>query len=228
MKELHNVEPFKYTYRVLDRTIMHWWGDFDSIEEVFKYFGRWTGYYSDGYLGKRFISYDVNGLCYYFNYNKPENKGEYAILRVEDAYVFTHKDIEQEVINFPYKSRRHKIDTNHNRSKDLIFKKNNIAKIKKHYSSYWVSPGASRWWRNHEGYWRSCKYMRSCRIVGTMNEIRQFKGIQADYRGEYNLVRGGRSGLFIGYDRERPIGAYDLADSWKHHSKRRKQWIPKL
>lgn len=67
--------------------------------------------------------------------------------------------------------------------------------------------------------------MRTLRKMKTHAERKWNVGHETDH-GEYNLVRRRRFGLRSSYD-DVLVGALDAQKSWKHHSKRRKQWKPK-
>ena len=235
MKKLQSVEPFKYTYRVLNRITMQVRGDYKSLAKVFESFSLFCNYraffreeISDGYDTK-IAHYTVNGKVYLWHPNAPESQGKYAIIRVEDGYVLRQEDINDE--DFPPRRKRYyrgEDETIHDRSKDLVKTKSNNRKIKADWASklrpaHW-SYGPSY----HEEYYYSCANMGYHRLGKMIREQRVLEGIIDEYENEYpNIVRASRKGLPSGWSGEKGISAYHSAASWKHHSKRRKQWIPK-
>jgi hypothetical protein len=226
MKQLQLVEPFEFAYRVLDRDSMQLHGDFPSLGEVFKTFGKYTPVFSDGYVEK-IPSYTDNGVRRLWRIARPEDYGRYAIIRVEDGYVFNHTDIDAEKKNFPHTDYRRKYDK-YERANDLVRKKNNVKKIKKDWASAYNDPSYGWNGEFHEGYYTGCSNMSCHRMGHTHNEARSIEDILIEYGEEFpNIVRGRRRAIPTGWSRERAVAAYGTAKSWKHHSKRRKQWIPK-
>lgn len=121
-----------------------------------------------------------------------------------------------------YERREAQRDTYEARKARLVYRKGSPKKIK---ATYRVRPYHS-YWRGHSvsyhnevrGYYRHPKNQRE----------RAANYAHAHEYGE-QLVRAHRrtrEGLPSSWD-DRSCSAWKTEDSWKHHSKRRKQWIPK-
>lgn len=227
MKKLKPVEPFKYTYRVLDRITMITFGDYENLDKVFDDFSYWKDHFSDGY-GQKILHRYILGKLYICRPENPENKGRYAILRVEDGYVLRHSDVINEIKFFIAKRHRSSNEEKYDRAKDLIKNKNNTKKIKENWTSGYVPTRYSRNDYIFDEYYYYCQHMGNSHYGNMINEQRQLEGIVDEYKEEYpNIVRAYRKNLPAGWWSSRAISAYKTVKSWKHHSKRRKQWISK-
>ena len=102
----------------------------------------------------------------------------------------------------------------------LVGKKKNINKIKQAYQTKEYHRPESFYYPSYSGYTKVIRWTP----VRTRNEVRQNDAIMEDYP-EFNLVRGRRRerALPCSWDSRRWTGVGEQR-SWKHNSKRERQW----
>lgn len=220
MKKICDVEPFKFTYSILERVTMDHYGPFNDFEEIINFIRK--------YFGTMLIKFDteiskiktklIDGKRYYDNkYTCSVSHHYFVIVCVESGEIIDPKLLPRLHEYRPYVGRYY-----NKRDEDLLLRKNNIKKIKQTYrSGYYYSE------YRDEGYYIVGTILSSFRRIKTKSERSKNECILKEYRNEYhNLVRGKRRKLPNNYD-DIHLGVYDQYKSWKHNSKRRKQWIPK-
>ena len=224
MKKLHEVEPYRYTYRLYNRENHQFVGEFVTPHEALDYLRNradrnnrfdklsdklthWVEPfpYKTKY-GVTTYYYDVEGRWALVN-----NLGD--LVPAKEAYEGYR----------PYRYRNNNTKYDYNCSR-LVKTKDDGKKIKTNYARVMVP--ANSW-----GHWcREAYYdnpIRGCyRQINTYNEVRA-NAAHADEYGD-EMIRGRRRGRNLPNAYDDPMcSAWDAEWSWKHHSKRRKQWIPK-
>lgn len=235
------VEPYTPTYRVHHKPTGEVHGDFVHLIEAvnfaksqpkrhyqqksisFTFKSEPDGSYTnwlDGYLGylvpRRFETLYYPAAEWVITDDTGRLVGEEAVKAVEREEYMKRWD-DRQVYYREYDERRNMLD------RRLVRKKGSGHKIKTHYQMYErliqaYRGGVELDYRNDVmGYFRR---------PDTLSERRANAGIVADY-GE-SFVRGKRRGgnLPSAWD-DLTCGYHDKRKSWKHHSKRRKQWKPK-
>lgn len=234
MKNLKLVEPFKYTFSILNRLTMDNHGPFESLAEALEF--SYEKYGWDSKFGE-----DVSRIPFYtlfddklhFWKEKDRKAPRLVALRIEEYSPVLAEEIDDTRREIRA-SRKYNYHYNHysnkyNRANDLFVKKGDGRKIKKPYGARLRHYPPNSWWNNQtEGTEAVAGGMlRYYRHPRTKAELSFNEMIENEYRNEYpNLVRHRRTTLCSSWD-DLPIGAWDVYNSWKHHSKRRKQWIPR-
>lgn len=214
MKNLQLVEPFKHTYFVLDRITMGSSQRYDHLYKLFDDYGSYVSYYSDGYGDK--ITY------------MDETNVRKAIICVETGIALAHLQIKEAMIGYNAKRKTYIDQKNHKRENDLIRYRRNDKKIKLDWASKLHHASFNYRGYVYDSHYSKCGNMGYHRMGRIVRELSCYENIIKEYDREYpNLVRGKRRSIPANWSREKGISAYHSADSWKHHSKRRKQWIPK-
>lgn len=214
MKEIKNVERFPYTYKVYDRFSRQYVGPFSSIneavEKVAKHHRFWRHEFSEN---RDAIRYTI--LNEVVRYHHPDDAyGHLVIIRIEDDSIVPLAIINKECKK-PYRERIEDYD----RAKDIRIKKSSATKIK---DSYHSSKGIY-----------TDRY-HPCDIIGyhhypkaVLNEKRH-NCVTDDYEAECEIrIHGRRRFTDSLWSYERQKAAFTTYKSWKHHSKRRKQWLPR-
>lgn len=227
MKDLQLVEPFKHTYYVLDRITMVASQRYDDLHKLFKDHGSYVPHYADGYGEKILHFKNPDGDIRFVRPYETEINVRKAIICAETGAALTHQQIKEAAKGYvSYKGRGE--GKSYKRENDLIRYKRNVRKIKTVWASR-LRPSYFTYNGNFEdAYYSKCGIMGYHRLGHIESELAELDSIVKEYEAEYpNLVRGKRRSIPRGWSREKAVGAYDTANSWKHHSKRRKQWIPK-
>lgn len=223
--------PFQHKYYLVDRFQKHRYGPFNSIEEADSFtIERANPYwhcYRHAYSCVLKLSLDeVNAYSLVkslygtvrHKYYKFTNYPAFCI--VDEFGDVVHPDTIKSVREATYKPYEWHPRRRWSTLDRLVKKKNDGLKIKRNYVHYeYVSS-----YDGEVGY--SVKALGYTRAIRTTAERRANAGCDADY-GK-GLVRGRRSFRQLPNRWDDPrIAAYDVMASWKHHSKRRKQWKPK-
>lgn len=224
MKKMWEVESFRYAYLMLNRITMETYGPFKDLEDTVAYIKKYIGvdrFIIDSSRSK-LSTIIIDGQYYYnnqYHYNNsyfgPVRYWHLAIICKETGELVDWKTLSK---LFARRKRGDKTCTDVN----LILRKNNIKKIKQTYrSGYHYYPFINK------GYYIPGIILSSFRKIKTKSERSKNASILKEYRNEYlNLIRSKRANLPNSYD-DIHLGVYDQYKSWKHNSKRRKQWIPK-
>lgn len=243
MKELKDVKQFSYSYRIYNRLTGKYTAVFDSIKsaidnalesgfigiEEFKY-KKFLNIFANTVKTKKLIEISTKHSSM-MSYNewkiiskiKFQNSTEiYTMIEVE-----TNAIVSLDIIEANYKITKNTRDyknlrkINDNKIRRIKFYKKNIRRIKKNYSV-----GTHYFYNEMSLY--PCEFLGYHASVSTTNEIRLLEGIVNEYEREYpGLVRGKRKNLPTSWD-DQAISAYATHKSWKHNSKRKKQWVPKV
>lgn len=246
MKEIKNTEPFPYSYRAYNRLTSCYSDAFSNVKDLLdsnfienftanvyksrKRFRNWDIFTTS--LKKKYIYYPViSSLLNYIDRWRLEDKARrdnkenvYVIIEIESNRILEIEEI-KEKYNFQYYSYLEyyaaRNEYYERMAQRLIRYKNNSLKIKKNYAA-----GQTSYSEERPSY-DPCFAMSYFAKIRTANERRILEGVKAEYDREYyGLVRGKRSLLPTAWD-DKKISARYTYKSWKHNSKRRKQWMPK-
>lgn len=228
MKDLQLVEPFKHTYFVLDRITMVASKRYDDLHKLFEDHGSYAPNYSDGHGEKILHFKNPDGDIRFARPFEAELNVRKAIICTETGAALTHQQIKEAANGFVPRRKKYGERKTHKRENDLIRYKRNDKKIKFDWASRLHYAYFSYNGNFEDAYYSKCGNMGYHRMGRITRELAAYDNIIKEYEREYpNLVRGKRRSIPDGWSREKAISAYHSVDSWKHHSKRRKQWIPK-
>lgn len=227
MKELQLVEAFKHTYYVLDRITMVASQRYGDLHKLFKDHGSYVPHYADGHGEKILHFKNPDGDIRFVRPYETELNVRKAIICAETGTALTHHQIKEATRDFVGKRHYRGEGKTYKRENDLVRYKRNDRKVKINWASklrpaYFTYDGDFE-----DASYSKCGLMGYHRLGHIDSELAELEAIVKEYEAEYpNLVRGKRRSIPRGWSREKPVAAYDTANSWKHHSKRRKQWIP--
>lgn len=241
MKSIVNVEKFSYSYRGYNRLTNKFSDDYKSINDLLhsEFFKECHTKKGSFLWNKISISLKLKKLIPLYSESKylplkdlwnknyhvrRENSSDiFSIIEVESNRILKIDELQNNA-NFYYKKYYFRYDDKKYDTirKNLNINKINVRKIKRKYSSklkYW----------NHSfdfSYEIGSEFSYYSKIR-TLSETRNNYGIFDDYKNEFpNLVRPKRKNLPSAWD-DKPNGIFSLYKSWKHNSKRRKQWVAK-
>lgn len=214
MKKMIDVGPYKFTYRLYNNKTNERYLGFASISDAISFAGKISN-----------IKIYKRNVCHFFNENKKQKKLSVYELAIRilkrenttDVWSITNNlgdvvsldEIANNAPSYKYKPFNWSSD----KGEQLVQKNDNVDKIK---SSY-----ATTKHNSHFGSWYSNDVRYGDRL-NTHSEIGKNSLDNEEY-SEYHVVRGKRNHLPTKWDDDR-VSAYKSEKSWKHHSKRGKQW----
>lgn len=241
MKEIKNTEPFAYSYRAYNRLTSCYSDAFSNVKDLLdsnfieNFHGRHHNHKHWNFstsLKKKYINYPT--ISHKLNHierwrlvsetERINKENVYVIIEIESNRILEIEEI-KEKYNFQYYSYLEyyaaRNEYYERMAQRLIRYKNNSSKIKKNYAA-----GQTSYSKELPSY-DPCFAMSYFAKIRTANERRILEGVKAEYDREYyGLVRGKRSLLPTAWD-DKKISARYTYKSWKHNSKRRKQWMSK-
>lgn len=231
-----DVDPFKLTYRPYHKVDREFYGEFDCLldavafcNENFKKVHWEHKAISHTLKNEGEVKYVTNTHWVWdAERNRSKTIYEYAYapaspwVILSERGVVTADDIKAARDAIPrgvssydrWEARGRRSDMLHVR---LVRKRGDGLKIKTTYAYVWRAG-----WRGEA---HLDTLVRGYHRYPDTNRERRINIAHMDEYG-WGVVRGKRRKLPSSWD-DRPCGAWDLQDSWKGHSKRRKQWKPK-
>lgn len=206
MKTVKDVNPYRVKYRIWDTVT-------DCIEFESDDFDELCAVYYANYTARTYYEPHIT-KDHLYAYGKITPVYRFAI-KTEFGDVIDNEDLPRARRNWNFCERRAK------KKQDVRYKKGNPDKIKRGYYCYgW-------WWEDRDYYEFPYIAYGSYRRIRTMNEKRQ-NAYHVDDYGD-SAVRGRRRGHNLPDSWDDPMsGVHYTIKSWKHHSKRRKQWKQKV
>lgn len=204
MKTLQSVSPYRVTYRVWDTIEDYVVFETKDKEELF-------AIYRSSFTARKFFESKSN---YWFP-NDWDIVYRY-IIKTEFGDEIPYDDLAKEFSHYRCWWRDNLPEYT---GPDVRYKQGNPNKIKRGYG-YW-----GYWWDENPPTHYEFPYIvyGMHRQIQTQNEKRQNACAVADYGAE--VVRGARRSRNLPDAHDDPMNStQDMLKSWKHHSKRRKQW----
>lgn len=218
-----DVPPYEHTYRVFNKATKIYSNVFLELIDAVEYVMR----NDDSKRGRLSWWWMENKISYVLHteadirrwaWNSDTIPAPLNVIVNDLGDVLTREEIKDSLVGYKWKdssSRRKYIETNKMRMLRIKGSANKIKQSCEHI------PYESRW---GDGY--TTRVLGYGKRVATMNEKKASEGHIDEY-GD-GIVRGSRRPRQLpdAWD-DKPIAMWDTMYSWKHNSKRRKQWISK-
>ena len=214
-----DVPPYKHTFRVFNKVLKEFSEVFEDLISAVEYAVRHTigSRRMTWWWVEKKISYVIHteGYTYYYGRDIPPALN---VIVNDLGDPVTKEEVRDSLVGYKSKTSEDRRKYTNEVSKRMLRISGSSNKIKQsceHVPWYW---------RDELSY--SNKVLGSHARPGTLREKKDTEGHIDEYGAE--MVRGARrpKQLRDTYD-DKPISMWAVQNSWKHHSKRRKQWIPK-